>query len=228
MHERLSGRIGVGLICLSIGFAATVVAQSDDKQPARRSVKIGVVDVGVLFKQYTRKDDLEQSINQERERMKDSVKAEADRLKKMRDALDAQGLRRDSIAWLEQADKIRVEQTRLEYTEKRLQLQLKKQVEEFTLQILGELEQTIGAYAKRYGFTLVLKIDEATNQETPAEGEDAAEGSLAEQFQERIFRAQISDVLYHKDEIDITQGVLDLLNSPEWIQKMQKQAQDKN
>lgn len=224
MHERLSGRIGVGLVCLSIGFAATVVAQQDSgDRPRRRSVKIGVVDVGVLFKDYTRKDDLEQSINQERERMKESVKAEAERLKKMRDALDAQGLRRDSIAWLEQADKIRVEQTRLEYTEKRLQLSLKKQVEEFTLQILGELEQTIAAYAKRYGFTLVLKIDEAA-----AQSEDAAEGSLAEQFQERIFRAQISDVLYHRDEIDITKGVLDMLNSPEWIDKMQKQAQDKN
>jgi Skp family chaperone for outer membrane proteins len=221
MDERVRGRIGVGLICLSIGFAATVVAQQGDQPRRRRSVKIGVVDVGVLFKEYARKDDLEQSINEERERMKENVKAEAERLKKMRDALDAQGLRRDSIAWLEQADRIRVEQHRLEYTEKRLQLELKKRVEEFTLQILGELEQTIAAYGKRYGFSLVLKIDKAS------QGEDAAEGSLAEQFQERIFRAQISDVLFHKDEINITQGVLDMLNSPEWIEKMQKQAQDK-
>ena len=38
----------------------------------------------------------------------------------------------------------------------------------------------------------------------------------------------VSGRIAASNEIDITKGVLDMLNSPEWIDKMQKQAQDKN
>ena len=58
--------IGLALLGLGIGFGATVYAQT----PARRPSRIGVVDIGVLFKDYKRKDDLEAKINQEREDMK--------------------------------------------------------------------------------------------------------------------------------------------------------------
>lgn len=93
-------------------------------------------------------------------------------------------------------------------------------VEEQTLQILTELETTIASYGKRAGYDLILKVDSGGG---PTEGG----GELVEHFQERIFRAQISDVLFFKDTLDVTKRVLDYLNSKGNLAKMERQAAER-
>ena len=93
-------------------------------------------------------------------------------------------------------------------------------MEQQTLQILTELETTIASFGKRYGYDLILKIDSGAG---PTEG-----GSeLVEHFQERIFRAQISDVLYFRDALDITKSVLQYLNSKDNLARMERLATEK-
>ena len=66
-----------------------------------------------------------------------------------------------------------------------------------------------------------LKIDKAEK------GADDKESALNAHFQERIFRAQISDVLYFKNTLNITKNVEKLLNSPANIRSMEKLAKEK-
>ena len=118
--------IGLALLGLGIGFGATVYAQT----PARRPSRIGVVDIGVLFKDYKRKDDLEAKINQEREDMKSEVENDEKHLAEKAKALENGPLRKGSPPWQQQADLLREEQFRLELKQKRLQQALQKRVEE--------------------------------------------------------------------------------------------------
>lgn len=214
------------LACLALAFAANgVLAQDPPKQPSKRgprALKIGVVDIGVLFKTYKRKDSLESLINERREAMKTELKAEHERVKDLRLRLDKGGMREGSEPYARAAQDIRLAQFALELKQDRLQANLKKQVEQHTLMILTELTKTIETYGKKYGYDLILKIDKASNRGEKSKGE------LVAQFQEAIFRAQISDVLYFNDRaLNITANVEKLLNSAGNLKRMEKESKAK-
>ena len=65
---------GLG-VCLTLGLVANVVAQDDAR--GTRKTQVGVVDIGVLFKNYKRKDDLENGINDSRKQMLEQIAAQA-------------------------------------------------------------------------------------------------------------------------------------------------------
>jgi Skp family chaperone for outer membrane proteins len=157
---------------VALGAVTTVVvAQNNPQRPgtpdnapaAGKAMKVGVVDIGLLFRDYKRKDVLEGRVNAERE-----------------------------------------------------QNALKKRVEEFTLQILTELETTIRTYGERHRFDLILKSDR--EEQTP----EGQQSELVQQFQERIFRAQISDVLFFAPTVDITDNVKRLLNDDDNMKRMEQ------
>jgi Skp family chaperone for outer membrane proteins len=209
-------------------MTATVIAQNtgpatpgQPAQPAapqpRRPLKVGVVDIGVLFREYRRKDTLEQQVNVEREAVKKDLDTGADRVRKMREALDKSPFVAGSEQWMRQRDEIRLAQNSLEYESERRQAGLKKRVEELTLTILTEIEFTIDAYGARNAYDLILKSDKGA-----ADPNDQSE--LTAQFQERIFRAQISDVLFHSDGIEITDAVKRELNSDAGIKGAEDRA----
>lgn len=215
MKRNVQG-IALALFGLGLGFGATVHAQN---KGSRRPTKIGVVDIGVLFKEYKRKDDLEAKINQEREDMKSEIEGDEKKLAEKAKALENGPLRKGSAPWQQQADLLREEQFRLELKQKRLQQSLQKRVEENTLQILQELESTIKEYAGKRHYALVLKVDKS--------GPDTnSDSELNKKFQEQIFRAQISDVLYYDGEVDITKEVNELLNSAANLRRLEQQSQE--
>jgi Skp family chaperone for outer membrane proteins len=207
--------------------AATVVAQNNPPGPQQppaapaRPIKVGVVDIGQLFRDYKRKDQLETQVNQNRERIKADLDADAENIRRMRRALDTGSAPPGSPQWEELRDEIKQANFVWEMKTQRLQDQLKKQVEEMTLQILTELETTIAAYGRRHGYDLILKSDK------DLEDTGGQQGELQQQFQERIFRAQISDVLYNAEGVDITPHVKQMLNAAENITNMERLARER-
>lgn len=207
---------------LALGLTGLVAAQNNpqprQQQGGGRPMKVGVVDIGALFREYKRKDTLEQQVNQERERIKAELEADQEEIRRKRMQLDkafVPGTEPYSIL----RDEIKQATYVLELKTERLQLQLKKRVEELTLQILTELESTIRAYGERHNYDLILKSD---REEQSQLASGATQSELAQQFQERIFRAQISDVLYFASAIDITESVKQQLNDPANLQRMQQ------
>lgn len=203
---------------LALGLTSLVAAQNNPPAQPRlpsggRQMKVGVVDIGALFREYKRKDALEQQVNHERERIKGELEADQEEMRRKRIQLDkafVPGTEPYAIL----RDEIKQAGYVLELKTERLQLQLKKRVEELTLQILTELEATIRGYGERHGYDLILKSDRDEQQLGGAQSE------LTQQFQERIFRAQISDVLFFASSIDITEHVKQQLNDPSNLQRM--------
>lgn len=213
-------------VLASVGLTGVVLAQNNGPQqpPANaggRPMKVGVVDIGVLFRDYKRKDDLEQAVNQQREQIKTELEGDADRVRRLRANLDKGVFVPNSEPWLQARDEIKQAQFNLELKTERMQALLKKRVEELTLQILTELEATIRAYGDRHGFDLILKSDKQEEQG------DAPQSELTQQFQERIFRAQISDVVYFASSIEITENVKQLLNSDQNKKRMEQLAKER-
>lgn len=210
-------------LTLLLAFAPLASAQDGPKpakkQPARRvakALKVGVVDIGVLFKGYKRKDVLEGAINTRREAMQAEIKKEVERIKDMRFRLEKSDLRPGSEPYTRAAMDIKLANYALELKQKGLQASLKKHVEQQTLQILNELQKTIEVYGKTFRYDLILKIDRGFR--------DTTKGELYAQFQEEIFRAQISDILYFSDALDITKNVERELNKAKTLKQRAAEA----
>ena len=156
-------------------------------------------------------------INTARKGMQAEVKAKSERIKDLALRLQRFPLRPGAPAHALAAEEIKTLNYSLELRQKRLQKELKKKVEQQTMQILSELRLVIEGYGKRYKYTLILKVDD---------GGRPAKGALDHSFQEEIFRAQISDVLYRAGALDITKNVLKLLNSPQNLRKMERRAKE--
>ncbi|MCO5169755.1 MAG: OmpH family outer membrane protein [Planctomycetes bacterium] len=224
MSTRFPLTLGLALVG-AVGLTGLVTAQNNPPQQPRpaggggRALKVGVVDIGLLFRDYKRKDTLEQAVNQERERIKTELEADAEEIRRRRQQLDkafTPGTEPYNIL----RDEIKQAGFVYELKTERLQNQLKKRVEELTLQILDELNVTIRAYGERHGYDLILKSDRE-------DGLEGLQSELTQQFQERIFRAQISDVLYFAQQIDVTDGVKSQLNSDGNIKRMEQLQQQR-
>lgn len=219
-------RTGPGLVILGVCLlTATVAAQQTPPQPEgepkKRGFKIAVVDIGVLFRDYKRKEKLEEAVNAERDKIRLLLQKDTEDLKRLRDNFDKTALVPGSDGYNQLRDEIRLAGNAFEMKSERLQGTLKKRVEELTLQILTELQVTIANYGKKHSYDLIFKSDDD-------ESAQIQQGELGAQFQERIFRAQISDVLFHSDQVDITEAVKKELNSDGNIRDMEKrEAEEK-
>lgn len=208
----------------SVTLVASVSAQQAPKKrpAARRALKIGVVDIGLLFQKYKRKDQFESSINEQRKRLKAELDGEYDSLLKMRRELEKSSFRKGSEPWLREAEKLELAKFRHDLKKKRMQSALKNEVEHNTLQILKEIKASLGQYGRRHGYDLILKTDNTDRSLGQAERSD-----LVVHFQEEIFRAQISDVAYFDNALNVTASVETYLNNPKNIQYWDKQSKKK-
>ncbi len=77
--------------------------------------------------------------------------------------------------------------------------ELKAEVEELTLSILHDVDDAVASYGKKNGYAFILKKD--------------SPGWTDERFQERIFRAQVTLVVYHAPALEVTDEVVRELNA---------------
>ncbi|MBL4846391.1 MAG: OmpH family outer membrane protein [Planctomycetes bacterium] len=208
----------------SITLVANVSAQQQPKKKPRqrRVLKIAVVDIGLLFQKYKRKDDFESAINEQRKRLKTELDGEYENLIKMRRELEKSSFRKGSEPWLREAEKVKLAKFRWDLKKERMQSALKNEVEHNTLQILKEIKSSLGQYGRRHNYDLVLKTDNTERNLGDNERSD-----LVVHFQEEIFRAQISDVAYFHNSLNITKSVLIYLNTPANLKYWDDQAKKK-
>ena len=200
MHPRVPAILAVAVVA---SLAATAIAQNPG--PQGRALVVGVVDLGVVFKGYKRKDELEKQVNAQKERLEKLAQSQRDALQKMRKDLDL--LQTNSPTYRMKKYEILTAMKTAEVSAQQAEEELKAQVEGLTLQLLDEIEECVREYGKQNGYDLVLKID--------------TKGWGDERFQERIMRAQVSSVLYHDPKVDITNSIVAVLNSEAHLQKCQ-------
>lgn len=166
------------------------------------SLKVGVVDIGRVFKSYRRKEILEEEINQVRKEMKARLALSQKKLRDMGEGPD--------IDWTKEGtDKARRRealQRDIATITREMKAVLEARVEGMTREILEDIEQAVATLGAARGFDLILKSDP---------GRSSTAGAA-----DAIFRSQVNAVLFRRDALDLTSEVLAVLNGPraEWFE----------
>jgi Skp family chaperone for outer membrane proteins len=183
---------------LILTFALGLVvarAFAEGNEPKARPLLVGVIDIGLVFKNYSRKDEIEREINATKagyERQAQQQEKEIDEKKRNAPSDPNSQEYRDWIEDLKETGAvIKARRDRWEAT-------LKAQVERVTVQMLEDIDAATNDYAKANGFDLLLRADSV--------------GWGDERFQERIFREQVRSVVYRERSLDVTAAITKLLN----------------
>jgi Skp family chaperone for outer membrane proteins len=197
--------LSLGALTAGAAFGASLLAPKVAQAQGNIGLRLGLVDIGVVFKAYKRKDDLEKEINSKKEGYEKQAQAQEAILEGIRKNMSILDPKSDMYRQKNKELKLQVSQMKV--IRDGWEEELKIQVENLTLMILNEIEDRVRKYGIDNKFDLIVKID--------------SQGWGDERFQERIFRAQVSSVLYFTPSLDVTQEVLKLLNDPAWIQSRQ-------
>jgi len=186
----------LALVALVAAPAALSLAQdraSAQAAPPRVSgeFKLGVVDLATVFKQYKKSSELEQKINEERDRLRKLLDEQKKIISKLLAEMDALDPLSESYQIKEDEKDSAV--AKFDRMKKRLEETIKKRWEEYNLQLLEDIEQVVKAYGEEQRFTLILKVD----------GKPTEESRLL---------AGLKTVMYHSQDLDITAPVVVLLN----------------
>jgi Skp family chaperone for outer membrane proteins len=188
----------IGLAVLGLVVAG---ARAEGEKREAKPLLVGVVDIGVVFKGFKKKDDLEKQVNA----TKSKYEAEA-----LEQQAELEGLR-TKIQRADDEDKpgleseLRAKVTAFKAQRDGWELELKREIERLTLAILEDIDNAVRVFAKENSFDLILKTD--------------SKGWGDERYQERIFRAQVTTVIYRSDSLDVTKEILERLNA-----KVKKEA----
>ena len=195
--------LSLGALGAGAAFGATLLAPTVARA-ADNGLRIGLIDIGVVFKNYSRKADLEKQINAKKDELENKSKAEADKLEGIRRSM--QTLQPGTDLFRQKAKELKLGRSQLQVMQDNWQEDLKFQIENLTLMILDEIEDRVRKFGADNKYDLVVKIDK---------GEWAER--VDERFQERIFRAQVSSLLYYDKKLDVTPFVVAMLNDPAWL-----------
>lgn len=192
---RRHGRpIVVGLAVIALAGAVGVLsARRADGLPD--GMRVGVVDLASVFKDYEKSKELEKRINEERDQLRKGLDAQRDLITEIRKKMDLRDF--DSPEYAELEEEKKIELARLELMKERLQRTIKERWEEYNLELLEDIENVVRAYGKQHGFTLILKVEDKP---------------VDDMRFEKLIQAGLKSVLYFTAEIDITADIVLLLN----------------
>lgn len=177
---------------LALAFLLSPQARAQDKAGG---LKIGIVDLGVVFNEYGKKRQLEVDIQKQKNLYDEEIRKQTNMIRKLNE--DLEELKGDKYEEL--AERLQLEIARRDIMKKRYEKKIRDQLIDMTLKLLEEINATVAKYGRENGYALILKVD------------DQGFGAK-EEFREKIFRAQVQSVLYFDKTIDLTEVVLKDLN----------------
>jgi Skp family chaperone for outer membrane proteins len=191
------------LLLLGVSALLATSAVGQTEEPKARPLLVGVVDLGVAFKGYKRKEEFERIVNDEKDQLEADAKRRGVELERLRRSIEL--FKEGTEGYENKKYELTVAMKNYELARDHANEVLKRRVENLTLQILDEINDGVQVYARAHNFDAILKAD--------------SKGWGEERYQERIFRAQVTGLMYFDRGLDVTAGVLEALNDPENLKK---------
>ncbi len=179
-------------------FIAPVTVQAQVQESKSAPHRIGLVDVGTIFKEYKKLTDMRKVLKSQFEQSDLKAKILAKQITDLQSKLKSQTLKKESPEYI-RYERALVEKTN-EFKSFRENLQreyLRKEAKMYK-EIYLDVTQMVGHYARHYRYTLVIRF----NRNGVKSG-----GSPQE-----VMRGMNELVLFHDSNVDITKGVLKHLN----------------
>ena len=190
------------LCCLT---ASVVNAQGTAKpatqpaaQPAANAtapVKIGLVDMARVFREYDKFNDMRAELDTEWQASLEEVKAIAGKAKKVQEELAL--VKKGSPAFIEREAEIASLSSQFETKQKLNQVNFRRKHAEMFEAIYIDARDVIKLYAEHFKYTMIMRFNsEALDEENP----------------EKIASSINKLVVYHRPQDDITDAVIEYLN----------------
>jgi Skp family chaperone for outer membrane proteins len=172
-------------------------------QVAKEGLKIGVMDMGVIFKAHRLSKILEEKINREKDELKAEAQKREERLKTLGKELISMreaGVNPTGPKFVEKAQAYEAEAAKYEWFKKHTKKLLMEKKMEYQREITDDIERVAKAYGKQSGFALILNVQ-------------------TKELQERDLPTYLQGVIYYSDAIDITQEIVQVLRKRDGVEK---------
>lgn len=183
-------------LCLS-GFLGTVQAQNTKPAAAPAPVKIGLVDMARVFKEYNKfkvlRDDLK-GIMETRMKEAQAIATEAKKI-----AGEAKLLRQGSAEFIAKESQLAGLTTQFQTKQKLAQAEYVREEAKIFEQIYVEARDVIKLYSEHFKYTLVLRFNSK-----PLDTESGAPQEVANSLNKLV--------VYHRAQDDITDSIIEYLN----------------
>lgn len=191
-HILLAGLVTCLSAAVGIGFSSRLTAQAPN---AGIPHKIGLIDMGRVFKSYEKFNALREDLKAEIQKSDEKAKQMAVQIQQLRKEM--QEFEPDSPEYLQREKRITQLSTEFETFRKTAQRDFLRKESQIYETIYLEVVDVVKKYAEYYKYTLILRYN--------GEKIDASDPKSLIQSLNR-------QVVYHRPEDDITDSVIEYLN----------------
>lgn len=193
---------GIKCICVCVVIIAglcmvlTNQVQAQNVNAPASGLKIGVVDLNIVFEKYEKRKQYDADLREEEKSYQTKINDKKKELVGLKDKIQLLDLgSKDRKKYEEEFERKNIElESYAKVAEKSLMRTYKESFERLYSEVLREIE----AIGKQNRYDLIIKKEDAELQS----------GGISEMQ----FKVGIKTVLYHSDGVDITNHVIDLLN----------------
>ncbi|MBD3672249.1 MAG: OmpH family outer membrane protein [Planctomycetaceae bacterium] len=158
---------------------------------------IGLIDMAEVFKKYKKFEALREDLKTEIAASEETIKSDVEALKALSAKL--QMMTESSPGYAETESELASKAAEVDARRKVMQRDFLRKESQIYKQVYMEVQSTVEQYAKYYGYHVVLRFNRTALQET-----DDARG---------VINGMNRQVIYHRKKDDITDAVLQHLNT---------------
>ena len=179
------------------GFAmAPAQAQEKAAAAAAGTHQVGLIDMAHVFKNYDKFKSMTEDMQADAKKAQADAEAMVESMKQIQTKM--QSLQEGSPDYVKQEEQILTLQTKLESFRKIQQREFLRKEAEIYKTVYMEVQEAVQKYAKYYKYTLIIRFNR--------QSVDAAENP------QEIITSMNRQVVYYRDQDDLTDPILNFLN----------------
>lgn len=186
---------------LATALLCAVVVQA---QEPPRGHRVGLIDMGHVFKNYKKFEALAADLRAQGEDLESQAKPKVDRLRQLQQQLASGNIEEGSPDFTRLENEMVALQTELQSEGRMLQRDFMRKEAQIYKTIYLEVETAVRQYADYYGYTLILRFQRNSV--------DSADDPQA------IISGMNRQVIFHRATDDLTDPILQYLND-QWAQR---------
>jgi len=187
--------VAAAVVISATSLVGNVFAQG---RTAPAAVKVGLIDMEEVFKNYEKFNALHNEFKTEMESHKAGLKSVYDRLQQTQKQLQDPLIKKGSPKYVELEASFTKQKAAFEAEVQTKNLKFKRREVEIYKTVYGEVQDMCEAYAKHYGYSLIMRFRRPTFDATDPEA---------------IARDLASPVVYYNSGDDITEKIYKALNN---------------
>lgn len=176
--------------------ASSAAAASPAAAATRPAHQVGLIDMAYVFKNYAKFKSMTEEMQAEAKSAQAEAEAMVEEMKQIQTKM--QTLQDGSDDFIANEKKILTLQTNLESFRKVQQREFLRKEAEIYKTVYMEVQENVQRYAKHYGYTLIIRFNR--------QSVDAAENP------QEIITSMNRQVVYYREDDDLTDPILDYLN----------------